>query len=636
VRSNLAISYLIQGETQNCIARHDARSCILPITVEAQHVQPAPARMAGDLYGDLLAEYPRDFAAKWLFNVARMVTGDYPAGVGEAHRLPAALLERSTTFPSWKDIAPQLGLNAFDLSGGAVVDDFDGDGLLDVITSTLHPCEPMKAFRNDGEGGFEEVTAAWGLDGQLGGLNLIHGDYDGDGRLDLLVLRGAWWGEGGRIRNSLLRNDLDRPAGRFVDATAVAGIGYPAYPTQAAAWSDYDLDGDLDLFVGNESPLGATDPLSLFGRIKRPYPSQLFRNNGDGTFTDVARAAGVVNLRFAKGVAWGDYDDDGPPDLYVSNFAPNRLYRNDRQRGFTDVAEELGVTEPEGSFPTWFFDHDNDGDLDLFVADYSTPFDEVAASYFGIARQGGHPLVYRNDGDRFTEVSVELGLTRPLLPMGANYGDLDNDGWLDVYLGTGVPNFGAIQPNAMYRNVNGTSFEDVTFDGGFGHLQKGHAVAFGDLDNDGDQDLYEQMGGAYPYDSYGNVLYENPGNANRWIVLRLAGSGSNRFGVGARVEIRVATESGSRSIHRVVGWGGSFGGSSYQQEIGLGEAKSIESVHVWWPGREQPQTYSGAALDRFFLATEGSADLVPLDLPRIRLNGQATARPAHPHRSSEP
>ncbi len=616
----LAVARMQLAEEQNCVDYHDASSCILPLKPEAVHRQPEETRHAGDLYLEYLEQQPNDHHIRWLLNLTRMLSGDFPGGVPEQHRLPADTFDSEVDFPSWPDAAPELGINAFDLAGGAVVDDFDGDGMLDLVSTSWHPCEPMKAFRNDGRGGFEDVTSAWGLDGQLGGLNLVHADYDGDGMLDLLVLRGAWLGSDGRIRNSLLRNDLRREAGRFVDVSSFAGIAYPAYPTQAAAWADYDNDGDLDLYIGNEA---SESSLMRYGAGGAPYPSQLYRNDGDGTFTDVARIAGVANHRYAKGVAWGDYDNDGDPDLYVSNFSENRLYRNDEERGFTDVAPEIGGLGPtEASFATWFFDWDNDGDLDIFVNDYGTPAHEIAGWYFGTRRQGGQPLLHRNDGDRFTTLSSEIGLAQPLLPMGANHGDLDNDGFDDIFLGTGVPDYDAIMPNAVYLNRSGRGFDDVTFAGGFGHLQKGHGVAFGDVDNDGDLDVFHQLGGAYPFDGFGNALFRNPGSARSWVVLRLEGKSANRLAVGARIEVRVRTDGQPRSIHKLVGSGGSFGGSSLQQEIGLDTADAIDEIIIRWPGSGLVQSFPGPiAPNSHYELTEGEATLRRLELPRVTLHG---------------
>ncbi len=645
---NLALAHLQRAEDLNCVhhvdatatsedrttdqdqvhrVRRSADSCILPLTSSAVHARPEDARAAGDLFLGMLQEGrptgPWRQRARWLLNVARRLAGDFPEGVPAHYRIGEEAFS-SAPFPGgrWRNLGPELGVDALDLAGGAVVDDFDSDGVLDLITSTWDPCGPLKAFRGDGRGGFVDVGEAWGLSGQLGGLNLLHADYNDDGRLDLLVLRGAWLLEEGRIRNSLLRNELSGDIGRFVDATEAAGLAEPAYPTQAAAWGDYDGDGDLDLYVGNEADEA------------HRYPSQLFRNRGDGTFEDVATAARVSNLRYAKGAAWGDVDNDGDLDLYVSNFGANRLYLNDGGI-FLDAAIRVGVTEPEReSFATWFFDYDNDGDLDLYVGDYRDQATEVVASFMGSDPGVGQPLLYRNDCGaepgcggrlRMTEVSRELGIRRPALPMGANYGDLDNDGWLDFYLGTGEPDLASLMPNVMYR-FDGRRFEEVTFAGGFGHLQKGHGVAFGDLDRDGDMDLLHQLGGFYPTDTFGNALFENPGSDNAWVTLRFVGggppgSGANRFGVGSRVALSVEGPSGKRTIHRLVGSGGSFGGNSMQLEVGLGDATRIAEIQVRWTGSGTNQVFEDVEPRAVYRISERAEVLERVDMPTFRLGG---------------
>jgi len=615
----LGLAHLQEAEDVNCLLSHTAASCLFPISPEGVHRTREHTRAAGDVFAGIAEEFPNAVQTLWLLNLARMLSGDYPEGVPARFRLRGAQ-PKAGSLDRWSDRAPHLGTAVVDLAGGAVMDDFDGDGLLDLVTSTWDPCGSLKGFRNDGHGGFEDVTRTWRLDQQLGGLNLVHADYDGDSRLDLLIVRGAWMGPRGRIRNTLLRNAPGDNGPHFVDVTRDTGLAEPAYPTQTAAWADYDLDGDLDLYVGNEDPDGTS------------YPSQLFRNDLDaqgGGFTDVTAETGTANYRFAKAVTWGDYDDDGDPDLYVSNIGPNRLYRNDtgpEGRSFTDVAPELGLTEPTGrSFGSWFFDFDNDGDLDLLVADYEAPVPAVAAFHFGSIVVDNRPRLYRNDstreGIRFTEVGLEAGLGRPMLPMGANYGDLDNDGWLDFYLGTGEPGYETVMPNVMFRNDSGR-FVDVTTAGGFGHLQKGHGVAFGDLDNDGDQDLLHQLGGFFPGDSYANALFENPTRDRSWITLRLVGRKANTFGLGARIEV-VAKENGAkRSIHVVAGSGGTFGGSSLQQEIGLGKARSIREVRIRWPGDTEPEIFRGAEIDRVYRAAQGTGRLEPIEIRRLTLGAQ--------------
>ena len=187
------------------------------------------------------------------------------------------------------------------------------------------------------------------------------------------------------------------------------------------------------------------------------FPSRLFRNDGEGRFEDVAQAAGVTNMRYCKGSAWGDYDNDGYADLYISNFGEdNRLYRNNGNGTFSDVAPELGLTQPLDSFATWFWDYDNDGWQDIFVAGYGEDIADVAADYMGLPNDGARPRLYRNDGaGGFTDVTREVGLWRVHLAMGADFGDLDNDGYPDFYLGTGAPSYDAIAPNVMYRNDSG-------------------------------------------------------------------------------------------------------------------------------------------------------------------------------------
>lgn len=594
-----AVAHLQTAEDLNCLTNHTADSCLLPIRAGGIHKRPDHARMAGDTCLAMIEmqKLNLDPRSVWLLNLSRMISGDFPAGVPERLRLPDDAFTNTASFDRWRDIAPDLGINVVDLAGGAIMDDFDGDGLLDLVSSTANPCDSLKAFRNDGRGGFEAVTKSWQLDAQLGGLNVIHADYDNDGDLDLLVLRGGWLHEHGRIRNSLLRNDLAE-SGTFTDVTRAAGLGEPALPTQTAAWADFDSDGDLDLYVGNEGPLN-----------QQPYPSQLFENHGDGTFTDIAERAGVTNDRYTKGVAWGDVNNDGHMDLYVSTVAShNRLYINNGDGTFTDKAEAYGVTAPAiRSFATWFFDYDNDGWLDIFVGNYENRPEKVMASYFQPVPPPGQPMIYRNlAGKAFEEVSFKLGLRRPHLPMGANYGDLDNDGWLDFYLGTGEPAFEVQVPNAMYRNASGQGFEDVSFAGGFAHIQKGHGVAFGDIDNDGDQDLFHQLGGFYPGDTFANALFQNPGTRNNWLTLRLRGDGANYFGVGARLVLTVSDGETARDIELLAGSGGSFGGSSMQQEVGLGNATRIERLKVIWPGTGSQQVFTDLEPNRIYSISEDS------------------------------
>ena len=619
----LAVAWLRYGESRNCAATHSAEACILPIRGRAIHREREGSEQAARYLREYLDAAPEDSVqevqGKWLLNLVHMTLGDHPDGVEPEYRLSLEAFGSGADFPRFRNVAPALGIDTFNLSGGAVVDDFDGDTDLDIFTTTFDPAGEPRFFVGDGAGGFEDRTSAAGLTGLYGGLNVVHGDYDNDGDLDLYVLRGAWFGPYGRHPNSLLRNESAGRAngenGRgvplFRDVTFMSGLGDTHYPTQTAAWADVDNDGDLDLFVGNEHSAG------------QAAPSQLFRNDGAGEdgavrFRDVAAAAGVEVRAFVKAAVWGDYDNDRFPDLYVSVLGgANRLYRNRGDGTFEDVAEKLGVTGPRQSFPAWFWDVDNDGNLDLFVSSYTGDrggLGFVAASYQGFPGPWELARLYRGTGGgRFEDVAARAGLTRLHLPMGSNFGDLDADGFLDFYLGTGYPDYEAVMPNVLYHSVGGERFVDVSLAAGFGHLQKGHAVVFADVDSDGDLDVFEQMGGAFPGDGFGDALFENPGFGNRWLGLLLVGAESNRSAIGARIRVDVVDEDdGTRSIHRRVGGGGSFGGNPLRQTIGLGRPASVEKVEVYWPTTDSTQAFAGVEMDRLYRVVEGVPELEAL------------------------
>ena len=615
----LGLGHLRLGERQNCVANNTAESCILPIRGEGVHSLQEGSRQAIRHFQEVLSLTPtktiEHLATKWLLNIAYMTVGEYPDRVPTKELIPPEIFTSSVEFPRFVDVASDLGVNVFDLAGGAVVEDLNGDGFLDIFTSTLDPSGSLSYLESSGDGRFRERTSEANLTGLTGGLNLVHADYDNDGDSDILVLRGAWLEEKGRHPNSLLRND---GSGRFTDVTFEAGLGDAHYPTQTAAWADYDNDGDLDLYVGNEDD-------------GRDFPGQLFRNNGDGTFTDVAEQAGVENDRYAKSVVWGDFDQDRYPDLFVSNYhSENRLYRNNRDGTFTDVARDLGVTLPLASFVSWFWDFDNDGALDLFVTSYPYRSDQVpqnlflvVASYLGLRITAERARLYKGDGDGgFTEVGEEQNLERITMPMGANIGDLDNDGFLDFYLGTGYPEYAGLMPNVLYWNRRGNGFVDVTMAAGVGHLQKGHGVAFADLDNDGDQDLFEQMGGFFPDDGYGNVMFENPGFGNHWLKVKLVGVRSNRAAIGARLHALVVEDGEARDIYRHVNTGGSFGSNPLIQHLGLSSAEEVARLEIYWPTSDSSQIFRNVAADQAIEITEGDDTIRPVPHQRVPFSSQ--------------
>jgi hypothetical protein len=567
----LAIAYLRLGEQQNCIGNHAAEACILPLQGGGIHERPDPARQAAAHYESLLATYANDYRSRWLLNVAYMTLGRYPAGVPPEALIPD-LEPAPGSLPRFQNVAPALGFDDRRLAGSVAMEDFNNDGLLDLFLTAHRLGDSVRLYVSDGQGGYSDVTAAAGLEGLSGGLNTVHADYNNDGFADLLILRGAWLGVAGAHPNSLLKNNGD---GMFEDVTVAAGL-LSYRPTQAAAWGDFNNDGWLDLFIGNElsnrwlSVWQQTDttPESMAN------PSELFLNNGDGTFTDVAPRLGLDVSLFVKGVSWGDVNNDGWLDLCVGN--------SDLRR------------------------------VDFAGAD-------LAREYLGLPIEAEMPRLYRNNRDEtFTDVTVEANMNHVLYAMGANSVDLDNDGFEDAYFGTGAPDYRSLVPNRMFRNDGGRSFREVTLEGGFGHLQKGHGIAVGDLDRDGDQDIYAVMGGAYEGDFFQDALFENPGmpDAPAWIVLQLEGRSSNRAAIGARVRVDVTRANGEfRQIHRVVSTGGSFGSSSLQLEIGLGDAARIDRVTVIWPDAAQSHdAFEGITLNRYHRLVQGGAVEV-LDRP---------------------
>ena len=611
----LGLAFMRLGEQENCVAHHGIDSCLMPIRGSGLHTLPRGSRGAIEEFSRLLEEKPDDLGGRWLMNIAYMTLGEYPDKVPRKWLIPPSTFASEYDIKRFYDVAPKLGLSISGHAGGAILEDFDGDGFLDIMFSSMGVRDQLRYFHNDGDGSFSDRTEAAGLTGELGGLNIVHADYDNDGHPDVLVLRGGWMKTGGRYPNSLLHNNGD---GTFEDVTEEAGI-LSLHPTQTGAWGDYDNDGFVDLFIGNESMPGD------------PNPSELFHNNRDGTFGDRSIELGNTDFGYVKGVAWGDYNNDGRQDLYISILGgENRLLRNDGRRPrpgphgeewlFSDVARQAGVTGPSDSFSTWFWDYDNDGWEDLFVAGYRiTDLSDLTAMHLGRPTRTEMPRLYHNNHDgTFSDVTHAMRLDRVALPMGSNFGDLDNDGWLDVYIGTGEPSLGALIPNRLFRNAEGRFFQDVTTSADVGNLQKGHGVAFGDLDNDGDQDILEEMGGWFESDMAPHVLFRNPGHGHHWITLRLEGRRSNRSAIGARIKVRLMTARGGRDVYLTAGTGGSFGGNSLQQEIGLGAATGIEAIQVTWPATGEVQMFRDVAMDRVYRVVEGEAGLQPVTVKVLR------------------
>jgi hypothetical protein len=629
------VAYLRLGEQQNCLEHHNPDSCLLPIRGAGIHQQRLGATAAETLFSQLARQRTNDLGARWLLNIAAMTLGHYPSRVPADLVLPARMFESEYPLPKFPEIGAASGIAQNDLAGGVVADDFDGDGLLDLWLTSWHPMAPCHLYRNAGNGKFVDRTQAAGLGGVTGGLNIFQADYDNDGWLDVYLIRGAWLGELGRLPDSLLRNNGD---GTFADVTEEAGL-LSFHPGLSAAWFDANNDGWIDLFVGNET----VDP-------RFPHPCELFLNDQKGKFRAASPLSGAAVVGFVRGVATGDFDNDGWTDVYLSCLnGKNILLRNQGLSPasdpfavkFNDVTSHAGVSEPFLSFPTWFWDYDNDGWQDLFVCGYGADTNafstssqghatliEIIADKLGLPNSAEKPRLYHNNRDgTFQDVTRAAGLHRALLAMGANYGDLDNDGFLDLYLGTGAAYFGSLLPNEMFRNSAGARFQNVTTAGGFGHLQKGHGIAFADLNNDGQQDIVLNVGGAFLGDTYFDALFANPGNTNRWLGLKLIGQQSNRGAIGARVKVAVSQGGQRRHIERVVGSGGSFGASPLRLQIGLGEADRIERVEIRWPVSASTNVLTNLVPDQFYQFTEGAAEPVRLNPPRFAWSMPPSRRP---------
>jgi len=605
---SIGATYLHWSEMENGIYSGSRDLDIFPpLDPHASFEKKEESKQAIEYFRKFLELRPDSLEVKWLLNLAYATLGEYPSGVPAAFLIPESNFKSKENIGRFVDRAPAAGLNVFGAAGGIVVDDFENNGLLDVVITSMNVCEPMHYFHNNGDGSFTDRTKEAGLQDQLGGLTLMQVDYNNDGCMDLFIPRGGWEYP---QRKSLLRNNCD---GTFTDVTDASGLGATATSTQAAAWADIDNDGYLDLFLASENA-----------------PAQLFHNRGNGTFEEIGHAAGIDQTAFSKGVSAADYDHDGFMDFYVTNLRGNNfLYHNNGDLTFTEVGRQAGVQAPTFSFASWFFDYDNDGWPDLFVDSYLMVVDETVRTYVGKPHNGETLKLYRNKHDgTFEDVSEKVGLDKVYMPMGANFGDVDNDGFLDVYLGSGNPSFTAVLPYVLMRNKEGKSFVDITESSGTGELHKGHAVVFADLTRRGSEDILARIGGAIPSDEHNVRVFENPGNKNDWLNVRLVGVKTNRAAVGA--EIHVTVQDGSdapRSIYRTVGQTSSFGGNPMEQHIGLGPNAHGIALDIWWPATHTRQHFTGIEKDQYIEIKEFATSYTKLERHPFKL-GNNKAAPA--------
>jgi hypothetical protein len=601
------VTALRRGETDNCVMCRGESSCIIPVAPAAVHTNQDGARLAIKHFTEYLAQFPDDLEVRWLLNVAHMVLGEHPDKVDPKYLIRLDRFVNSEfDIGRFRDIGATVGFNRLNESGGTIVEDFDNDGLFDVLFTSWDASVPVVLYKNMGDGTFKDVTERAGLKGQLGGLGCVQGDFDNDGNMDIFLPRGAWIEHA--IRPSLLRNNGN---GTFTDVTEKAGLA-DALNSDTAQWIDFDNDGHLDLLVACER-----------------QSIRLYRNNGNGTFTDVAKAVGLAEHRGAwKGCAWLDYDNDGFPDLFLNDLnkdGTTKLFHNvpDGKGGrkFVDVTAEMGIDGPKIGLSCWAFDYDNDGFIDIFATSFDRSVEDVVKGLLGQPHGRQSNRLYKNmGGKKFVDVTKEAGLDLCFSSMGTNFGDFDNDGYLDFYLGTGDHDLATLVPNRMFKNVGGKRFADVTGTSGTGNLQKGHGVGCADWDRNGTVDIFIQMGGALPGDGYHNILFQNPGQGNNWLSVKLVGTKTNRAAIGARITA-VTAGPNPLTVRRHVSSGSSFGGNPLEQHLGLAKADRVAVLEITWPVTGARQVVRDVPANRAIEITEGvegyrTRDLKPVPLPK--------------------
>ena len=530
---------------------------------------------------DLLESLDR-LEALWLLKLTHERQGTAAPALEPRYRFPQHPSRPVVTDVRFVDVAARVGVAKNDRGRGSAWLDFDGDGDFDLFSVGIQAEHAL--YRNDG-GQFRAVAQAAGLADARGGWAAAAADFDNDGDDDLFVSRDAWEG---RAPNSLYRND----AGAFLDVGRAAGLA-DSSDSFTAAWLDFDRDGYLDLYVAN-------------GVTGSGEPNALLHNQKNGAFLDVAAAAAVADSGQTIGTAAGDFDGDGWTDLYAVNIGQlNRLYRNLGDGTWADVAERAGVLFPvEGGYVAFFFDLDNDGHLDLFASTMSAFPDVLNSMVTGEAIEPNRPFLYRNLGDgTFADIATSAGLKRSFGSMGAGVGDIDNDGFVDIYLANGGPQMARLEPNALFRNLGDGTFADITAPAGTGSLGKGHGATFADFDQDGDLDLYAGLGGHYDADTWDNALYRNDGPAQHYLSIELVGTQANRSALGAHV----AAFASGRTIRAQRQSGFGFGSSNEPLlHLGLGSATRVDSLHVLWPG-QPPQRFFDLPVDCRIRIAQGEA-----------------------------
>jgi tetratricopeptide (TPR) repeat protein len=519
-------------------------------------------------------------ARLWLWLTAQKL-GGYPGYVPDSHRM---VVKGGYSKPKveFEDIAHRIGLDKTAANRGTAIFDYDNDGYLDIAIATAHG--GISLFHNNGDGTFTDVSVGSGLDGCVEAFGLSIGDYNNDGYADIFVTRFGFYAGHGH----LYRNNGD---GTFTDVTEQAGLSVWG-PGFAASWVDYDNDGFLDLYIPNN--LG-----SLF---ERKVPNRLFHNNGDGTFTEVTDQCGISTIWPSIGGAWADYNNDGTQSLFVSNgIGRSELFRNNGDGTFTDVTKEAGIDGLLFGSPVFWWDYDNDGWMDIAQCTWSDHEDFIYTLRNDEGPADGSPMrIYHNNRDgTFTQVNRELGLTGCFGTMSANFGDFNNDGFLDIVLGNGSPKMDRVEPPIILENQDGL-FYNTTFAAGLPLTGKSHGVNLADLFGDGRLSIIIAAGGAYPADLLTTNVFYPKTLAGNFLNVRLDGTVSNRSAIGARVTLRA----GGRSQHRQVSGGSNFGCLPFEQHFGLAEAASVEFLEIRWPGG-MVQRFENLPINKTLRFTEG-------------------------------
>jgi enediyne biosynthesis protein E4 len=476
--------------------------------------------------------------------------------------------------------------------------DYDNDGWLDIFIINGAAIPSLKKespkyynrlFHNNHDGTFTDVTEKAGLVGEGYDMAVAVGDFDNDGWEDIYVASVT--------KNHLYRNNGD---GTFTDVTDKAGVGSPMYKARkmwsaAAGWVDYNNDGKLDLFVANYCRWEVNkDPMCLGGgrlraychpKFYEPLPSTLYRNNGDGTFTDVSDETGISKkLGKGMGIGFNDYDGDGFVDIFVANDnMPNSLFHNLKGKAFEEVAMDAGVAYSENGkavsgMGIEFRDFDNDGLPDIWHT--ATELETF-------------PLFRNRGAGIFIDVTGRSGLARPTLEMSGwsnGAADFDNDGLKDLFVARGnvLDNIAEFtsrtygEPNSIFRNLGKMTFEDVTAQTGTDmQLSEPYRGAvIGDLFNDGHMDLVVTV-----LNGKARVLRNVTANENNWVAFTLVGTKSNRMAIGA--QIKITTEDG-KNQYDIVSTSAGYGASrDPRAHFGLGAFKTIKQVEIRWPSGER-------------------------------------------------